>query len=291
MSSWWGLSTNFSPLQPTVTSSSPDSIQQTNWNVWPDQQLPPFASKVKVYHWEVNNNQKHICTSITQKAREDCFNVYRYQFFYDLRYNEWDCSTDFGDYNNDNDDDVNTTFDYMQPQIPLANKDTQNASTASTMAHDAMPVDTKPSDSIPINTAAADIEPSNPIPIDLAPSTAASNVAGSASTPLPSNKDEGASSEIATPADLLQSHYGFLPAFVQSLHLSGSCPITDKDWNTILFSLRYRKDRHAQPSFAGAMYDFVTNIKIKNDMDSTLEGPPTVIHDLAKGSSAPLALT
>ena len=49
---------------------------------------PPFAGKVKVYHWEENVDQKHIHTSITQKAREDCFDVYRYQLFYDLRYNE-----------------------------------------------------------------------------------------------------------------------------------------------------------------------------------------------------------
>ena len=153
-----------------------------------------------------------------------------------------------------------------------------------------MPVDTEPSDPIPIDTTAADMEPSNPIPVNLAPSTLASNVAGSASTPFPSNKDEGASGDIAAPADLLQSHYDFLPAFVQSLHPSGSHPITNKDWNTVLLSLGYRKDRHPQPSFSGAMYDFIMNIKIKNDTDSLLECPPAVIHDLAEGSPTPLAL-
>ena len=65
---------------------------------------PPTSGKVKVYHWVENDDGQHVHTLLTHREKGDAFNIYRYQIFYDSRYNEWDCSTDFGDCNNDFDD-------------------------------------------------------------------------------------------------------------------------------------------------------------------------------------------
>ena len=41
---------------------------------------------------------------LTHREMEDTLEIYKYQIFYDSRYNKWECSTNFGDYNDDDDD-------------------------------------------------------------------------------------------------------------------------------------------------------------------------------------------
>ena len=65
---------------------------------------PPTGGKVEVYHWVENVNGQHVHTLFTKRENEDTFELYKYQIFYDSRYNKWDCSTNFGDFNDDDDD-------------------------------------------------------------------------------------------------------------------------------------------------------------------------------------------
>ena len=203
---------------------------------------PPTSGKVKVYHWVENDDGQRVRTLLTHREKGDAFDIYRYQIFYDSRYNEWDCSTDFGDCNDD--------FDDPDPE-------------------DFVPAVLKTSDSI---TYAA--SPPNVMDAD----------------PMPSDQVEGASSKmLSPPSDLLQYRFGFLPTFVQALYPAGVCRITDKDWNTLLISLGYKKNSYDQPPFAGAMLDFLNKIHIEKGKENT--GPPFVLHDLAGRSPAPLTLT
>lgn len=59
--------------------------------------------KVKVYHWVENDNGQCVHTLLTHREKKDTFEIYKYQIFYSSRYNKWDCSTDFGDHNDDDD--------------------------------------------------------------------------------------------------------------------------------------------------------------------------------------------
>ena len=51
-----------------------------------------------------NDNGQCVCTLLTYREKEDTFEIYKYQIFYNSRYNDWDCSTNFGDHNDDDDD-------------------------------------------------------------------------------------------------------------------------------------------------------------------------------------------
>ena len=64
---------------------------------------PPTSGKVNVYHWMENDDGQHVHTLLTQSEMEDVFEMYKYQIIYDSRCNEWDCSTNFGDFNDDDD--------------------------------------------------------------------------------------------------------------------------------------------------------------------------------------------
>ena len=199
-----------------------------------------LPQKVNVYHWVENDDGQRVRTLLTRREMEDALEIYKYQIFYDSRYNEWDCSTDFGDYNDDDDD--------PDPK-PNPNPD----------------FDPDPNTFVP-----ADFETSN--------------------APMPSDQVEGASSKAHTPLlDLLQYHFGFLPTFVQALYPAGVRRVTDRDWNTLLISLGYKKDSYDQPPFAGAMFDFLHAIHIEKGRETT--APPAMLHDLAGGSPAPLTLT
>ena len=68
------------------------------------EQQPPYVGKVKVYHWVKNDNGQRVHTLLIHREKEDTFEIYKYQIFYSSRYNKWDCSTDFGDHNDDDDD-------------------------------------------------------------------------------------------------------------------------------------------------------------------------------------------
>ena len=146
-----------------------------------------------------NGNGQHVCTLLTHREKGETFDIYRYQIFYDPRYNEWDCSIDFGDCNNDFDDPIPEDF---------------------------IPAVLKTSDSITYMAS-----PPNVMNAD----------------PMPSNQVEGASS------NLLQYHFGFLLTFIQALYPTGVCRIMDKDWNTLLISLGYKKNSYDQPPFAIGM--------------------------------------
>ena len=58
--------------------------------------------------------------------------IYKYQIFYNSRYNKWDCSTDFEDFNND-DDDPNPNPDTFVP----ADFETSNAPMLSNQVEEA----------------------------------------------------------------------------------------------------------------------------------------------------------
>ena len=64
---------------------------------------PSTLGKVNVYHWVENDDGQCVHMLLTCREMEDVLEIYKYQIFYDSRYNKWDCSTDFGDYNNDDD--------------------------------------------------------------------------------------------------------------------------------------------------------------------------------------------
>ena len=49
----------------------------------------------------------------------------------------------------------------------------------------------------------------------------------------------------------------------------------DRDWNTLLISLGYKKDSYDQPLFAGAMFDFLHAIHIEKGRETT--APPSMI--------------
>ena len=201
----------------------------------------PTLGKFKVYHSVENDNGQCVCTLLTHKEKGDAFNICRYQIFYDSRFNEWDCSTNFGDCNND--------FDDPGPK-------------------DFIPEVLKTSDSITY--------------------TASPNAMDT--DPMPSNQVEGASSEmLSPPLDLLQYCFGFLLTFIQALYPTGVCRITDKDWNTLLISLGYKKNSYNQPPFASAMLDFSNKIHIEKGGEN--RAPPFILHDLAGRSPAPLTLT
>ena len=203
---------------------------------------PPTLGKVKVYHWMENDDGQRVCTLLTHREKGDTFDIYRYQIFYDSRYNEWDCSTNFGDCNDDFDDPDLEDF------VPAVLK-TSNSITYATS---------------PLNVVDAD--------------------------PMPSDQVEGASSKmLSPPSDLLKYRFGFLPTFVQALYPTGVCRVTDKNWNTLLISLGYKKDSYNQPPFAGAMFDFLSKIHVEKGKENL--APPAVLHDLSGGSPAPLTLT
>ena len=203
---------------------------------------PPTLGKVKVYHWVENVNGQCVRTLLTHREKGDTFDVYRNQIFYDSRYNGWDCSTDFGDCNND--------FDNPDPK-------------------DFVPAVLKTSDSITYAASPLNMMDANP---------------------MPSDQVEGASSKmLSPPSDLLQYCFGFLPTFIQALYPAGVCRITDKDWNTLLISLGYKKNSYNQPPFAGAILDFLNKIHIEKGKENT--APPFMLHNLTGRSPAPLTLT